>query len=81
MNSLDAQISDWRFPFKRSHHPVCQHDEIRVRSVRLRNCDPGVAEGTDTYQLVEAVSCKCQTCNSKLTACEGLLYRGQRSTQ
>lgn len=54
------QISDWQFPYKQSHHPVCVHGDRKHASVKLRNCDPGVQPGTDVYHYVEATSCKCQ---------------------
>ncbi|XP_015608408.1 thyrostimulin beta-5 subunit [Cephus cinctus] len=73
------EISDWRFPYKRSHHPVCIHDG-RQRSVTvLRNCEEGVMPGTERYEYLEAESCKCAVCKSSETSCEGLRYRGQRS--
>ncbi|XP_047002291.1 thyrostimulin beta-5 subunit [Schistocerca americana] len=73
------EISDWRFPYKRSFHPVCLHDARERRSVRLRNCEEGAAPGTERYEFLEAVSCRCAICRSSEASCEGLRYRGQRS--
>lgn len=64
------EISDYKFPFKRSYHPVCVFSG-RVPSVAtLRNCDPGVEPLTNQYHYMEATSCKCQTCSSADTSCE-----------
>ena len=73
------QVPDWRFPFKRSHHPVCIHDEVRLRSITLEHCDPGVADGTADYRYLDAVSCKCDGCDSALASCEGAKFRSTRS--
>ncbi|NP_001124380.1 glycoprotein hormone beta 5 [Bombyx mori] len=69
---LSYEISDWQFPYKESHHPVCVHGERRHASVKLRNCDPGVEPGTEIYHYVEAVNCRCQVCSSEDTSCEWL---------
>lgn len=64
------EISDYKFPFKRSFHPVCVFSG-RIPSVAvLRNCDPDVAPLTNQYHYMEATSCKCQTCSSADTSCE-----------
>jgi len=73
------QISDWRFPYKRSFHPVCLHDARAVSSVTLQNCEEGVEPGTERYEYLEALSCRCMVCKSSEASCEGLRYRGQRS--
>ncbi|KAF0311312.1 Thyrostimulin beta-5 subunit [Amphibalanus amphitrite] len=73
------EVPDWRFPYKRSHHPVCIHDRNATRSVTLTHCDPGVAEGTADYQYVDAVSCKCAVCDSSRASCEGAKFRSTRS--
>lgn len=73
------QISDWRFPYKRSFHPVCLHDDRTVASVTLQNCEEGVEPGTERYEYLEALSCRCMVCKSSEASCEGLRYRGQRS--
>ena len=74
------KIGDWRFPFKRSRHPVCMHDEIQLQQHILNNCDPDVEPGTEVYTAIEAVSCKCQICKPETSACQGLQYRGTRSS-
>lgn len=64
------EISDYKFPFKRSYHPVCVFSG-RVASVAtLRYCDPDVAPNTNQYHYMEATACKCQTCTSFDTSCE-----------
>uniref|UniRef100_A0A2H1X2Q7 SFRICE_011744 n=1 Tax=Spodoptera frugiperda TaxID=7108 RepID=A0A2H1X2Q7_SPOFR len=69
---LSYEISDWQFPYKQSHHPVCVHGDRKHASVKLRHCDPGVQPGTDIYHYVEATSCRCQACSSEDTSCEWL---------
>ncbi|XP_050505057.1 thyrostimulin beta-5 subunit-like [Diabrotica virgifera virgifera] len=73
------EISDWRFPFKKSNHPVCVHFGRTKMFVTLRYCEDGVREGTDYYEYLDATECKCQMCTSNDTSCEGLSYRPQRS--
>lgn len=64
------EISDYKFPFKRSFHPVCIFSG-RIPSVAiLRNCDADVEPLTNQYHYMEATSCKCQTCSSADTSCE-----------
>ncbi|PSN47145.1 hypothetical protein C0J52_17460 [Blattella germanica] len=74
-----TKISDWRFPYKRSYHPVCLHDNRSVKEVTLRNCEEGVEPGTEVYEYLQAESCRCMVCKSSEASCEGLRYRGQRS--
>ncbi|EDS38374.1 glycoprotein hormone beta subunit [Culex quinquefasciatus] len=65
------EISDWRFPYKRSHHPVCMHAG-RTRSVAvLRHCHPDADPEAKLYEYMEPKSCSCQTCTSMDTSCEG----------
>ncbi|KAI8422486.1 hypothetical protein MSG28_006305 [Choristoneura fumiferana] len=66
------EVSDWRFPFKKSHHPVCMHSTRRTLHVKLRHCDEGVAEGTEQFQFIGAEDCRCMTCSSQHTSCEWL---------
>ncbi|XP_057653937.1 thyrostimulin beta-5 subunit [Diorhabda carinulata] len=73
------EISDWRFPFKKSNHPVCVHHGRTKMFVSLRFCDEGVKEGTNYYEYLDATDCKCQVCSSTDTSCEGLRYRPPRS--
>lgn len=47
--------------------------------ITLRNCDALVEPGTDRYESLDAVSCRCAVCKSAEASCEGLRYRGQRS--
>ncbi|KAE8739983.1 Glycoprotein hormone beta5 [Frankliniella occidentalis] len=69
------EISDYRFPYKRSHHPVCIHDVHEPRVVVLRHCQEGVEPGTERYEYLEAKRCSCQVCRSSEASCEGLRYR------
>lgn len=70
------EISDWRFPYKRSYHPVCLHDGRELTAVTLNNCEEGVEPGTERYEFLQAVSCRCLVCKSSEASCEGLRYRG-----
>ncbi|KAF2354038.1 Cystine-knot cytokine [Trinorchestia longiramus] len=72
------EIADWKFPYKRSHHPVCQHAGTKESEVILRNCDAGVAAGTEVHKFTEAAVCACALCKSSETSCEGLRFRGVR---
>ncbi|KAK8389495.1 hypothetical protein O3P69_008888 [Scylla paramamosain] len=72
------EIADWKFPYKRSHHPVCIHDKTQLTEVTLRNCDEGVTPGTELYSYHEATRCACAVCKSSQASCEGLRYRGAR---
>ncbi|XP_019868321.2 thyrostimulin beta-5 subunit [Aethina tumida] len=73
------EIADWRFPYKKSNHPVCVHYGRKRSEVILRNCDEGVMPLTRIYQYLEADECKCQQCSSSDTSCEGITYRPHRS--
>ncbi|KAG7166453.1 putative glycoprotein beta-5-like [Homarus americanus] len=64
---LPPQIADWKFPYKRSHHPVT-----------LGNCEDNAAPGTETYSYHEATRCACSVCKTSEASCEGLRYRGAR---
>lgn len=70
-----AQVSDWRFPYKRSHHPVCIHGGRVLTEFVLRDCDPGALPGTELYAFPQATSCKCHACKSSEASCEGYRYR------
>ncbi|KAL7648953.1 UNVERIFIED_CONTAM: hypothetical protein RMT77_000888 [Armadillidium vulgare] len=72
------EIADWKFPYKKSHHPVCLHSSTQERKVSLRNCDGGVDPETKVYTFQEAASCSCSFCRSSEASCEGLRYRGAR---
>nr|XP_022917830.1 thyrostimulin beta-5 subunit [Onthophagus taurus] len=73
------EISDYRFPFKKSSHPVCVH-YARTKSVAfLRDCDEDALPLTARYEYLEAASCRCQLCSSSDTSCEGVRYRANRS--
>lgn len=69
------QVSDWRFPYKRSHHPVCMHGGRVLTEYVLKNCDDGVQPGTELYVFPQATSCKCHACKSSEASCEGYRYR------
>lgn len=64
------EASDWKFPFKKSHHPVCMHSGRVRTSVMLRNCDPDAGLEARKYDYMEPVGCSCQTCSSADTWCE-----------
>ncbi|KAI4460539.1 glycoprotein hormone beta chain [Holotrichia oblita] len=73
------EIADWRFPYKKSSHPVCVHYG-RTRSVAiLRHCEEGAHPSAARYEYLEAAGCQCQLCSSSDTSCEGLTYRSHRS--
>ncbi|KAA0200489.1 hypothetical protein HAZT_HAZT008714 [Hyalella azteca] len=72
------EIADWKFPYKRSHHPVCLHAATQANEVLLRHCDPGVAPGTEVHRFTEASVCSCSLCKSSEASCEGLRFRGAR---
>lgn len=44
----------------------------------LRNCEDGIAPGTDRYEYFEATECKCQYCSSSNAACEGVKLRSDK---
>ncbi|XP_008467939.1 thyrostimulin beta-5 subunit-like [Diaphorina citri] len=73
------ETSDWRFPYKRSHHPVCQHGARALKVVILNNCEENVEQGTEVYRYLEALSCKCSVCKSSEASCEGLRYSSYNS--
>ncbi|XP_042226490.1 thyrostimulin beta-5 subunit-like [Homarus americanus] len=72
------EIADWKFPYKRSHHPVCMHEETQLTVVTLGNCEDNAAPGTETYSYHEATRCACSVCKTSEASCEGLRYRGAR---
>ncbi|XP_017469433.1 PREDICTED: glycoprotein hormone beta-5 [Rhagoletis zephyria] len=65
-----SEISDWRFPYKRSFHPVCVHATRQPAVALLRNCHPEASEEARRYEYMEAGSCHCHTCSSLDTSCE-----------
>ncbi|XP_025419976.1 thyrostimulin beta-5 subunit [Sipha flava] len=69
------EVSDWRFPYKRSHHPVCIHGGRELTQFVLRDCDDGAEPGTELYVFPQATSCKCHACKSSEASCEGYRYR------
>ncbi|XP_045603174.1 thyrostimulin beta-5 subunit [Procambarus clarkii] len=72
------EIADWKFPYKRSHHPVCMHEQTQLTEVTLRHCDEDAAPGTEIYSYHDATRCACSVCKSSEASCEGLRYRGAR---
>lgn len=54
------EISDWKFPYKRSHHPVCIHSTRTKTIAFLRNCHPEAENEARRYEYLEAKTCKCQ---------------------
>lgn len=75
----EFQISDWRFPYKKSSHPVCVHYGRNKSLVYLRHCEDGALPSASRYEYLEASGCRCQLCSSSDTSCEGLRYRPHRS--
>ncbi|XP_065358738.1 thyrostimulin beta-5 subunit [Calliphora vicina] len=65
-----SEISDWKFPYKRSFHPVCVHATRQPAVAVLRNCHPEAEEFARRYEYLEAVSCHCHTCSTMDTSCE-----------
>ncbi|XP_054169102.1 thyrostimulin beta-5 subunit-like [Oppia nitens] len=67
-----GEIADWRFPYKRSFHPVCIQDRTRIRRIRLKHCDPDSPPGLRYYEYKEALTCVCQSCHTSTVSCEGV---------
>eukprot|EP00099_Drosophila_melanogaster_P002242 NP_001104335.1 glycoprotein hormone beta 5, isoform A [Drosophila melanogaster] len=65
-----SEISDWKFPYKRSFHPVCVHAQRQLVVAILKNCHPKAEDSVSKYQYMEAVNCHCQTCSTQDTSCE-----------
>ncbi|XP_075526908.1 thyrostimulin beta-5 subunit-like [Dermacentor variabilis] len=71
------EIADWRFPFKKSFHPVCTYGSGKLVRAQLRFCDPEDLDERDelrSYEYYEALSCLCQVCDSSWTSCEGFRH-------
>ncbi|XP_055379260.1 thyrostimulin beta-5 subunit [Condylostylus longicornis] len=67
-----SEISDWKFPYKKSFHPVCVHAHRTKAFAILRHCHPDVEPETNRYEYLEAKSCHCHTCSSTdNVSCEG----------
>lgn len=64
------EISDWKFPYKKSYHPVCVHAGRSKAVATLRHCHPLADSETRLYEYLEATSCHCQTCTTLDTSCE-----------
>lgn len=54
------EISDWKFPYKRSYHPVCVFAGRSKAVAMLRNCHPQASPETRRYEYMEATGCHCQ---------------------
>ncbi|XP_017061645.1 thyrostimulin beta-5 subunit [Drosophila ficusphila] len=65
-----SEISDWKFPYKRSFHPVCVHAHRQPVMAILKNCHPKAEKSVSKYHYMEAVNCNCQTCSTQDTSCE-----------
>lgn len=65
-----SEISDYKFPYKKSFHPVCVHAARQAAVTYLKNCHPEASEEARRYEYMEAVSCHCHTCVSSDTDCE-----------
>ena len=70
--SIFFQTTDWKFPFRKSSHPVCIHDARERIQITLKNCDEKVDPNTKTFEVLRALSCKCSTCKSSEATCEGI---------
>lgn len=57
------EISDWKFPYKKSYHPVCVHAGRSKAVAMLRFCHPLADPETRRYEYLEANSCHCQVKN------------------
>lgn len=69
-----SEISDWKFPYKRSFHPVCMHAGRQKSVAILKNCHPLAGMEARRYEFMEPVSCTCQMCTSKDTSCEAPIH-------
>jgi Cystine-knot domain len=74
------EVSDWKFPFKMSHHPVCVHKGTTKVVIMLQNCDPDASPEARRYEYIEPVNCMCQICSSKSTSCESPQAIGKFNT-
>lgn len=54
------EISDWKFPYKKSYHPVCVHAGRSKAVAMLRFCHPLADPETRRYEYLEANGCHCQ---------------------
>ncbi|XP_015033960.2 thyrostimulin beta-5 subunit [Drosophila willistoni] len=75
-----SEISDWKFPYKRSFHPVCVHDKRQPAVAILKNCHPDADESISQYKYMEAVNCHCHTCSTQDTSCEAPANNGLDDT-
>lgn len=64
------EITDYKFPYKQSFHPVCVHAGRLPSVAHLKNCHPEAGEEARRYEYVEPVSCHCHICMSIDTECE-----------
>jgi hypothetical protein len=73
------EISDWKFPFKKSFHPVCVHKGLTKVVVELTECEPEAGPEARRYEYMEPQSCQCHICSSLTTSCESprALHKGQ----
>nr|XP_027199810.1 thyrostimulin beta-5 subunit-like [Dermatophagoides pteronyssinus] len=65
-----GEISDYRFPYKRSFHNVCIHDLVEKRRYELTDCDPGAPESLRSYEAMVARRCVCRRCETSSINCE-----------
>ncbi|XP_031630340.1 thyrostimulin beta-5 subunit [Contarinia nasturtii] len=76
------EISDWKFPYKKSYHPVCVHAGRSKAVATLRHCDFGAHPETTRYEYLEANGCNCQTCSTSDTSCEAPnIFRDESSVK
>lgn len=65
------EIADWKFPFKRAHHPVCMTSTGVAKVVTmLPNCDLEASMEARRYEYSEPLDCVCKMCTSINTSCE-----------
>jgi hypothetical protein len=73
------EISDWKFPFKKSFHPVCVPAGRSKVTATLKNCDDEVGIEARKYDYMEPTACVCQICSSSDTSCEYPQQRGGKT--
>lgn len=65
------EISDWKFPYKRAHHPVCVTSSGVAKIVTmLTTCDPEAGMEARRYEYSEPIDCVCKICTTHNTSCE-----------
>lgn len=68
------EISDWKFPYKKSYHPVCVHASRSKSTAHLRFCHPLADPSIRRYEYMEADSCHCQVYYLTYKTVENFIY-------